>query len=259
MRANRLAVAAGLALAAWACGGEGGRATLEGDAVRLTYDCASLRARARSDAERALVRAYAVNALRDARDHDRLSAADSIVAAYSGNGADDAARLERAVSRYVCAYGDVRAASARRFPERGSTPPDFALPLLADGGAAGDTVRLGELRGKVVILSFWATWCVPCRKELPELQDVAHRYRDQGVVLYTVLYQDRPSAAGPWLAELGVDVPVLLDRDEAVASAYRVRGVPHSYIIGRDGKVARSSLAYLPGLVERELRVVLGS
>lgn len=233
-----------------------GHVTLEGEAARLSYDCERPRAAADDGPERELVREYAINATRDARDHDRLDAATPIMHAYEA-GSDR--QLEQAVVEYVCTYGDVRAAAVRRFPEAGSLATDFTLPQF--GAAASDAAprpfRLSEHRGKVVVVAFWATWCAPCVKELPELDRIARKYRDQGVVVYGVLHRDDPRTAQQWMRKHGVALPLLVDEDRRVATEYRVRGVPNTYVIGRDGRVAWHGVGYVEGGMDAEIRQAL--
>lgn len=114
------------------------------------------------------------------------------------------------------------------------TAPDFALRTL-DGSA---TVRLADLRGQVVVLNFWASWCADCRIEHPNLAEAWQRYRDRGVVLLGVAFQDRPSASRAYLADFGGDWPQLSDPGSRTALAYGVYGVPETFVIGTDGRVA---------------------
>lgn len=222
------------------------------EGLELAYDCAQPEAVARTDAERSLVREYAINAVRDARNRDALADADPIISA------EEPGEIELALVRYMCTHGDVRAASRRIFPESGSEAEDIELPHYSAQGPAVERFRLEEYRGSVVILNFWATWCAPCVEELPELHSVAERYRENGVVVFGVLHQDDPDRAAEFLRSLNVNLPLLIDRDERVARRYRVRGLPHTFIIDRQGKVFHAWPGYGgAGTVERLVRQAL--
>lgn len=128
-----------------------------------------------------------------------------------------------------------------RSPLIGRPAPAFALATLESDvlrTEAGDTVRLEDHLGEVVVLNFWATWCYPCRQEHPALVSVARAYRDRGVRFYGVLYKDDPAAARRWLDELGESYPTVLDPSSRVAIDYGVGAIPETYFIGRDGRVA---------------------
>lgn len=116
----------------------------------------------------------------------------------------------------------------------GRDAPDFALRTL-DGSA---TVRLSDLQGRVVVINFWASWCADCRIEHPALAAAWQRYRDRGMVLIGVAFEDRPSASRAYLAELGGDWPQLSDPGSRTALSYGVYGVPETFVIGPDGRVA---------------------
>ncbi|HEY3210040.1 MAG TPA: TlpA disulfide reductase family protein [Actinomycetota bacterium] len=116
----------------------------------------------------------------------------------------------------------------------GRPAPDFALRNLDGSG----TVRLSDLRGQVVVINFWASWCADCRIEHSNLAGAWQRYRDRGMVLLGVAFQDRPSASRAYLAELGGDWPQLSDPSSRTALAYGVYGVPETFVIGPDGRVA---------------------
>jgi cytochrome c biogenesis protein CcmG/thiol:disulfide interchange protein DsbE len=116
----------------------------------------------------------------------------------------------------------------------GRPAPHFSLRTL-DGSR---TVRLSDLRGRVVVLNFWASWCADCRVEHPNLAGAWNRYRERGVVLLGVAFQDRPSASRGYLAEFGGDWPQLADPGSRTALAYGVYGVPETFVLGPDGRVA---------------------
>jgi len=117
--------------------------------------------------------------------------------------------------------------------ERGAVAPDFALPGL-DGAA----FRLSDYRGKVVLLNFWATWCPPCRAEMPSMEKLYQVYRDRGLVILAVS-GDRGGKAvvESFVQERGVTFPILLDPANEVFAQYGVRGLPTSYLLDRQGRV----------------------
>ncbi len=115
----------------------------------------------------------------------------------------------------------------------GLTPPDFALT-----SQRGSEWRLSEARGKVVLLNFWASWCGPCRKEIPHLQDLHERYSDAGLEVAAITDENADVAAG-FLEEMGVTYRALHDTDSQVFDRYRVRAIPLTLIVGRDGRLVR--------------------
>jgi len=120
-----------------------------------------------------------------------------------------------------------------RDPVVGSPAPDFALR-----NADGEVVRLSDLRGKVVFVNFWATWCRPCKEELPDIEKLYEEKRDQGLEVVAVNYQDDPDDARAFFADLGLDVPMLLDRNGSVYDQYLLQGLPDSFFIDRAGNLA---------------------
>ena len=108
------------------------------------------------------------------------------------------------------------------------------------------------------MINFWASWCVDCRVEHPALAAAWDRYRDRGVVFLGIAFQDRVSDSRAFLTELGGDWPQLLDPAERTALAYGVYGVPETFVVGRDGRVAYKrvgAVAYgdLTDVIERLL------
>ena len=136
----------------------------------------------------------------------------------------------------------------------GRQAPDFALRTL-DGSR---TVRLNELRGQVVIVNFWASWCAACREEHPALLAAWDRYSDQGVVLVGIDFQDRQGSAMEFMREMGGNWPVVEDPGGRTALDYGVAGVPETFFIGRDGvirfkQVGPSSYELLTDQIQRLL------
>lgn len=118
---------------------------------------------------------------------------------------------------------------------QGRTPdaPDFILPTLDEEGR----VELASLRGKVVVVNFWASWCPPCRLEAPVLEAPWQRYRDRGVVVVGINVQGLVPEAKRFLKETGTTYPVVRDRDNATYRAYGVVALPETFFIDRGGKI----------------------
>ncbi len=116
----------------------------------------------------------------------------------------------------------------------GRPAPDFTLRTL-DGR---ETVRLSDLRGQVVVVNFFASWCADCRVEHPALAAAWERYRDRGVVFLAVAWEDLPASARAFARDLTIDWPALEDAGSGTGLAYGVYGVPETFFIGRDGRVA---------------------
>lgn len=111
--------------------------------------------------------------------------------------------------------------------------PDFAVPDLG-----GQAVRLSGLRGKVVLLNLWTTWCPPCREEMPSMERLYQRLRDRGFVLIAISQdEDGKAVVEPFVRQLGLTFPVLVDPEHQVGNRYEVWGYPESFIIDREGRV----------------------
>jgi cytochrome c biogenesis protein CcmG/thiol:disulfide interchange protein DsbE len=119
-------------------------------------------------------------------------------------------------------------------PREGFPAPDFTLDLLEGG-----QITLSDLHSKVVLVNFWASWCPPCRAEMPAIEKVYRSYRDLGLEVLGVntTDQDSQSAAQAFIQENGLTFPVLLDYTGAVSAAYNLRGLPSSFFIDRDGVI----------------------
>ena len=111
----------------------------------------------------------------------------------------------------------------------------------------GPNLRLDEQRGRVVMVNFWATWCGPCRQEMPQLDRLYQKYKSSGFVLLGVNVDEDARKAADVAAKLGVTFPVLLDTDKAVSKLYDLSTMPSTVIIDRDGKVRYFHRGYLAG------------
>ncbi|HZJ26957.1 MAG TPA: TlpA disulfide reductase family protein [Acidimicrobiia bacterium] len=116
----------------------------------------------------------------------------------------------------------------------GSVAPDFDLPRLrADG-----SVHLADLRGRPVVVNFWASWCIPCRKEFPMLERARRKYRDRGLVIIGVDFRDIAADAKAFANGEGATWSLVTDPGREAALAYGVRGIPQTFFIRPDGTIA---------------------
>jgi peroxiredoxin len=124
----------------------------------------------------------------------------------------------------------------------GANAPDFTLRTLN-----GPNMRLQEQRGKVVLVNFWATWCGPCRKEMPHLNRIASKYKSAGLVMMGVNVDDDVRKAAEVAEKLNVNFPVLLDTDKTVSKLYDLNAMPSTMVIDRSGKVRFLHRGYQDG------------
>lgn len=137
------------------------------------------------------------------------------------------------VSRVPSAVGAPLSSSPS--PREGFLAPDFTLDTLD-----GKRVTLSELRGKVVVVNFWATWCLPCRAETPALEKSYAQYKESGVVILGVnlTNQDVVSEVESFVQEFKLTYPILLDREGSISnSLYQIRGLPTTFFINREGVI----------------------
>ena len=120
--------------------------------------------------------------------------------------------------------------------------PDFKLPAR-DGGQ----VQLSELRGQVVMINFWASWCGPCRQEMPLLEQIQAKYEPLGFTLLGVNVEPDSAEAEKWLRNVSVSFPILFDRANAVSASFGVEAMPSSVLIDREGHVRHVHRGYKPG------------
>ncbi|MFH0900917.1 MAG: TlpA disulfide reductase family protein [Pseudomonadota bacterium] len=137
---------------------------------------------------------------------------------------------------------------------------DFALKDVE-----GQTVRLSDFQGKVVLVNFWATWCVPCAGELPHLQRLYDSYRDHGLVVLGISMDDPRTVANvaPQVRRYGLTFPVLLDEETRVVGVYNPKlAAPYAVLIGRNGAIAATREGYSPGdevALEEQIKALLGA
>ncbi len=123
----------------------------------------------------------------------------------------------------------------------GQQAPEFALPTTSGGMA-----RLSDYRGKVVIVNLWATWCGPCRMEVPELVAAYERYQERGFTVLAINQGEPLDLVAAFAGEFGMRFPVLLDEQARMRASYPYRGIPTSFIVDREGVVRKIWVGTMP-------------
>ena len=120
-------------------------------------------------------------------------------------------------------------------PQAGFAAPDFTLKT-----PTGESYTLSKLRGQAVLVNLWATWCPPCRAEMPTIEAMYQEYKDQGLVVLAIdmTYQDDPFEVVPFTQDHNLTFPVLLEETGEVAELYQLRSLPSSFFINRDGIIS---------------------
>ena len=139
----------------------------------------------------------------------------------------------------LLAFGLTQDPKAIKSPLPGHPAPPFTLVTM-DGG---EPVSLAELRGSIVVINFWASWCLACRDEHVALSETFLAYRDKGVRFYGMLYDDQPENARRWIQEMGgQSYPTLLDPGMRTAIDFGLYGVPETFYIDHEGRVADKTI-----------------
>jgi peroxiredoxin len=160
--------------------------------------------------------------------------------------------LALAISAAMCAAG---ASLASENAMTGKAAPDFTLRSVG-----GTNQRLKEQRGQVVMLNFWATWCGPCRQEMPQLNRIYQKFSPAGFTLFGVNIDEDAGVAAGMSSRLGLQFPVLLDTDKRVSRMYDLSTMPSTVLIDRDGRVRYVHLGYKEGYeqtYEKQIRELL--
>ncbi len=148
--------------------------------------------------------------------------------------------------------GELGALDGRR-PDVGELAPQFVL-RAPDG-----TIRqLSDFQGQPVWINFWATWCGPCRRELPDIQALAKEFEGEGLVVLAVNQRESAGKALSFWEELDLDLPILLDSDGDVSEQYLLGGLPNNFFINRDGELVAFQLGFLTEGQMREKLAELG-
>ena len=142
----------------------------------------------------------------------------------------------------------------------GATAPSLAVGDAPPPTLNGERIDLEELRGRVVWVNFWTTSCVPCRTEMPAMQEIADRFADQGLTIVGVDVGEGTDSVREFVEELGVTYPIVMDFDSSIFSRYSpLFGVPRHYFIGRDGTIVAARIGELrPEEMDPLVRELLG-
>lgn len=148
----------------------------------------------------------------------------------------------------VVALGALLLWASLRAPAGRHEAPSFVLPDLM-----GKVVRTEDLRGKVVLLNLWATWCQPCVQEIPTLEALSRKMAGRDFVLLAISEDDQPEKVGPWIEKQGFKIPVLLDGRGQVGADLGITGYPETFIVDRKGRIVHHHVGYRnwaePGIV----------
>ena len=120
--------------------------------------------------------------------------------------------------------------------------PEFSLP-----GRGGQTVTLSAYRGDVVMINFWASWCKPCRQEMPLLEQIYQRYKNLGFTLIGVNVDEDPKNADLILKNIPVSFPIAYDQQDKVSNKYGLEGMPNTVFVDRNGNIRHVHTGYTPG------------
>ena len=122
----------------------------------------------------------------------------------------------------------------------GMVAPDFELTMFD-----GSVVKLADLKGKVVLLNFWATWCPPCRKELSRVEkDIIEKFKGKPFVFLPVSRGEKKEVVAAFREKMGYTFPMGLDTDNSIYKKYAETYIPRNFLIGKDGKVVKASVGY---------------
>ncbi|VAX24317.1 hypothetical protein MNBD_NITROSPINAE01-127 [hydrothermal vent metagenome] len=139
----------------------------------------------------------------------------------------------------------------------GKVAPDFTLPALGGG-----EISLADYKGKIVFINIWATWCAPCREEMPSMQKLYDRFRGDDFEMITISIDKKETDVQAFINELGLTFKVALDPTEKTSKEYKTTGVPETYIVGRDGVIMHHIIGpgkwYTPQIISAFERFIKG-
>jgi thiol-disulfide isomerase/thioredoxin len=226
-----------LAAACLICSSCTDKVTLSSEDLSLEYPCDDIPALVRDARSAELIR-FAASDLIGVAAREGKSSWGRRLESFLGQ--QDVRGLERTVVMFMCETG-VRPGfnDIAHFPDSGSVAPNFALPVaFSPIGNGQGIVSLEAHRGQIVLLDFWASWCVPCLAKQPHVGQLAQRFGPRGLRVYGVLVDDQVSHAERWVRQHGrFTYPFLQDQDDRMSADFMVAGIPRMFLIGRSGEV----------------------
>jgi len=138
--------------------------------------------------------------------------------------------------------------------QKEKTAPDFSLKSLD-----GQTITLSQFRGRPVVINFWASWCQPCRDEIPFLQQVYNKYNNMGLVFFAIDIGENPETINRYFKDNGLFMPVLLDSNKQVSQDYGITGVPETFFIDKNGIIRKWQIGAYPSVqaIEDDLKIIM--
>lgn len=133
----------------------------------------------------------------------------------------------------------------------GQIAPDFTLK-----NTQGENLKLSEQRGQIIVLNFWASWCGPCRKEMPILQTLHNKYKDLGAAVWGVNVEQENQAGKDFLSELTLDFPIFFDNSNTISKNYQIEAMPTTVIIDRNGNVRQIFRGYKDGYEKKYAKAI---
>ncbi len=115
----------------------------------------------------------------------------------------------------------------------------------------GENIRLNELAGKVVLVNFWASWCAPCRKEMPKLEQLHQKYKDLGVTILAINIDENPELSKKVLKDIPVSFPILYDPENNVSADYDIQSMPSTFLVDKNGLLRFRHNGYLAGYEDK--------
>ena len=133
----------------------------------------------------------------------------------------------------------------------GDKAPDFTLKAMS-----GKNLKLAEQRGQIIVLNFWASWCGPCRKEMPVLQKFYDKYQDLGVSVWGVNVEQENQAGRDFLADLDLSFPIFFDDSNTISENYQVEAMPTTVILDRNGIIRYTFKGYRDGYEKKYAKAI---